>query len=122
MTLTNFDFRHDANGNALWHNPRPNEAFDPDRPYEPDNHPFSTCALCDEPWPCSAAGARLAPVEVTGIWLRHRSGDAIGIEVLAEMEGEWRVVIVETFEPGMPLSHIVEPLGMRHAKLREAKS
>lgn len=113
--MTNFDFRRDADGKPLWHNPTLNPDLDPNRPYEPDNHPFSKCALCGEDWPCAATVARTAPVPVTGIWLR--AGDAEhDIEVLAEMDGEWRTVIVERHEPGAPMSHIVEPLGMRHAK------
>lgn len=115
MASPTFDFRRDANGKPLWHNPRPNPAFDPNRPYEPDNSPFSTCALCDEPWPCAATRARMEPVPVTGIWLRNGVTDH-EIEVLAEFDGEWRTVIVERHEPGAPMSHIVEPLGMRHAK------
>lgn len=114
--MSNFEFRRDADGKPLWHNPSPNPAFDPHRPYEPDNSPFDKCNLCGEDWPCSATRQRVGPVEVTGIWLRHDERSEYGIEVLAEIDGVWRMVIVERFEPGLPMSHIVEPLGMRHAK------
>lgn len=98
-----------------WHNPRPNMRFDPRRPYGAGNRPFSSCALCDEPWPCPGVRAQTGPVSITGIWLRDGRGDN-EIEVLAEIDGEWRLVIVEWFEPGRLMSHIVEPLGMRHSE------
>ncbi len=113
--LTPLGFRRSAAGKPLWHNPLPNPAFDPGRPYEPDNPPFSTCALCGETWPCAAAKARTEPIAVSGIWLRAGVVDH-EVEVLAEIEGQWRIVIVDRHEPGCPLSHIVEPLGMRHAR------
>ena len=112
--MSNFEFRRDAEGKPLWHNPTLNPAFDPGRPYEPDNHPFSTCALCGENWPCTATVERTKPVEVTGIWLRSQSGGVL--EVLAEMDSQWRVVIRQPYLDGDLLSNIVEPLGMRHAE------
>jgi len=50
---------------------------------------------------------------VTGIWVRSMGKY---IEVLAEIDGEWRVVIRE-FAPldEMTISHIVEPSGMKKA-------
>lgn len=51
-----------------------------------------------------------APVEVQGIWLRRRGDD---IEVLAEVDGEWKLVITEYADD--PMSHIVEPSGIRSA-------
>jgi hypothetical protein len=107
------EFRRDASGKPLWHNPLPNETFDSSRPYGPDNSPFSTCALCGQTRPCDEARARTAQVPVTGIWLRDGQQED-EIEVLAEIDGEWRTVIVETV--GGILSHIVEPLGMRHGR------
>jgi hypothetical protein len=56
------------------------------------------------------------PVPVTGIWLRNiviGPVDVPTIEVLAEIDGEWRLVIDEMGEG--PISHIVEPGGMRSA-------
>lgn len=50
---------------------------------------------------------RQDPVPVTGIWLRRIGSE---IHVLAELDGEWRLVIVDT--PDGPISHIVEPAGM----------
>jgi len=111
--MSNFEFRRDADGKPQWHNPLPNEAFDSSRPYKPDNSPFSICALCGEPWPCSDAKARTDPVPVTGIWLRS-GPERDGLEVLAEINGEWRTVITE--KCGGLISYIVEPLGMRHAR------
>lgn len=49
-------------------------------------------------------------VRVTGIWLR-RNGDLA--EVLAEVDGEWLLVISEQLEGHF--SHIVEPGGIRRA-------
>ena len=50
------------------------------------------------------------PVEVTGIWLRS-IGDKL--EVLAEIDGEFRLVITESM--GGPMSHIAEVSGMLKA-------
>lgn len=52
-------------------------------------------------------------VAVTGIWLRS-NGD--WMEVLAEIDGQWRIVI-RTYAPlnEMSVSHIVEPSGMANA-------
>lgn len=51
-----------------------------------------------------------AGVPVTGVWLRT---DGPWMEVLAEMDGQWRVII-RTYAPlnEQTISHIVEPLGM----------
>lgn len=46
-------------------------------------------------------------VEISGIWLR-RMGD--NIEVLAEVDGVWKLVIVEYFDGN--ISHIVETGGI----------
>lgn len=110
---SNLAFRRDRDGKPLWHNPLPNEDFDPSRPYQPDNSPFATCALCGEPWPCQPTKDGISPIEVSGIWLRSRSPHVL--EVLAEIEGEWRVVIRTEHQDDDLLSHFVEPLGMRHA-------
>lgn len=113
---SNFDFRRDADGKPLWHNPLLNPDFDGNRPYEPDNHPFSTCALCGETWPCESVKAMTAPVPVTGIWLRT-GRDAQELEVLAEIDHEWHVVIRQNWSQGDLLSHTVEPQGMRLSKV-----
>lgn len=108
-----FEFRRDADGLPLWHAPLPNPEFDPSRPYRPDNSPFSVCQFCHEPWPCAEARYDAGPVPITGIWLRNRL-DTNELEVLAEVDGEWRVVIVQHYRDGDAISHIVEPLGIRH--------
>lgn len=51
------------------------------------------------------------PVAVTGIWLQKNAGPNGALTVLAEVHGEWRVVITETADDG-PISHIVEPAGI----------
>lgn len=57
-------------------------------------------------------------VPITGIWLR--GGENI-VQVLAEVSGEWRVVIQEYMPTSgndgniWPISHIVEPAGIRGA-------
>lgn len=61
-------------------------------------------------------------VLVTGIWLRHLKNNVNVVEVLAEIDGVWRLVITEfdgTFNHGVegPISHIVEPAGMLKAPL-----
>lgn len=114
MSTHALEFKRDENGRPLWHNPLPNHDFDPTRPYQPNNSPFSTCQLCGEPWPCPGVIEQMQPVAVTGIWLRNGQQED-EIEVLAEMDGVWRTVIVETM--GGLLSHIVEPQGMRHGRL-----
>ena len=56
-----------------------------------------------------------SPVPVTGIRLeRIVDGDSWELRVLAEIEGSWRIVI-EEIEDG-PISHIVEPSGLRSAQ------
>lgn len=112
----NFEFRHDADGKPLWHAPLPNVDFDPGRPYQPDNSPFSVCQRCGEKWPCAEASYDAGPISVTGIMLQDGATDD-ELLVLAEIDGEWRVVIQTRHQPGMLLSHIVEPLGMRHSKV-----
>lgn len=104
-------FRRDADGKPLWHAPLPNPAWDAGDKSAPM---WGPCQLCGEPWPCAEARYDSARIMVSGIWLRAGEGD-FDVEVLAEIDGEWRTVIVERHEPGHPLSHIVEPLGMRHA-------
>ncbi len=34
-----------------------------------------------------------------------------------EIDGEWRVVIADRYVPGLMVSYIVEPIGMRHGRL-----
>lgn len=48
------------------------------------------------------------PVSVEGIWLRRLGDD---IQVLAEVDGVWRLVITEFYDRN--ISHIVEPSGIR---------
>ncbi len=98
-----------------WHSPLPNPAFDPGRPYEPDNSPFSTCQRCGESWPCAEARYDAGPIAVSGIWLRD-GAEPGEIEVLAEVDGQWRTVIRQRVEPDGITSHIVEPLGIRYGK------
>lgn len=105
-----FQFRRDAEGRPLWHAPLPH----PSGVAVIDNRPaFGPCQLCGEPWPCAEARYNAGPVPITGIWLRSE-GEGAAIEVLAEVDGEWRTVISQAF--GDLISHIVEPLGIRHAK------
>lgn len=108
-----FDFRRDAQGNPLWHAPLPNPEFDPSRPYRPDNSPFSVCQLCGEVWPCVEARYDAGPVAITGLWLRSKGSDRL--QVLVEMDGGWRIVIEESTN-NENISHIVEPLGIRHSR------
>lgn len=54
-------------------------------------------------------------VAVSGIWIR-KSMDQL--EVLAEVDGEWKVVISEViYGMSEPISHIVEPAGIVLAKV-----
>lgn len=58
-------------------------------------------------------------VEVGGIMLRRiinspHIGSPPELQVLAEVDGEWRIVI-EELDDG-PASHIVEPAGIRNGK------
>jgi len=62
-----------------------------------------------------------AVVSVSGIWLR---GGENSMQVLAEVDGRWRVVI-EEYVPlhgndgaVWPISHIVEPSGIRNGQTR----
>ena len=52
----------------------------------------------------------MADIAVQGIWLRS-IGDTL--EVLAQVDGEWCVVITE--HRNGPMSHIVEPRGIAAA-------
>jgi hypothetical protein len=98
-------FRRDANGKPLWHAPTPAG--------DPLGSEFGSCQLCGEPFPCAEAKYDAGPVSVTGIWLR--AGDDDEIAVLAEIDGQWRMVIATHHRPGRLLSYVVEPLGMRHS-------
>ncbi len=55
-------------------------------------------------------------IKVGGIWLRTRLTDRLGgenlLEVLAEVNGEWRVVIKDYYDGDLMYSHIVEPIGI----------
>jgi hypothetical protein len=63
-----------------------------------------------------------APVTVGGIWLR---GGENKMQVLAEVDGEWKVVIDEYVPTHgndgnvWPISHIVEPSGIRDGAAAE---
>jgi hypothetical protein len=59
---------------------------------------------------------RQTPVPVSGIWLRSRI-EPPRLEVLAEINGEWRLAIREVNDDTNHISHIVEPLGMRSSPL-----
>ncbi|BCM89069.1 hypothetical protein IAD21_00912 [Abditibacteriota bacterium] len=56
-------------------------------------------------------------IQVSGIWLRGVGTDSV--EVLAEIEGEWRVVIppqnVDSQGQMQTVSHCVHPAGMEKA-------
>lgn len=54
-------------------------------------------------------------IEIQGIWLRTREGC---VEVLIEVDGEWRLVNREKLGDGEKtiISHITEPRGMRKAR------
>jgi hypothetical protein len=51
-------------------------------------------------------------ISISGIWLRN-IGDHI--QVLAEFDGKWHVVIEEYCPVPLNISHIVEPRGMLKA-------
>lgn len=51
-------------------------------------------------------------MELRGIWLRKNGEHA---EVLAEINGEWRLLIAEHIEG--PFSHVIEPAGMAKAPI-----
>jgi hypothetical protein len=56
------------------------------------------------------------PVSVTGIWLRKSPDHYDGrVEVLAEVDGQWRKAIEYPNPHDGPISHIVEPAGIRNA-------
>lgn len=54
-------------------------------------------------------------VPVSGVWVRStiKDGANSNIEVLVEIDEEWRLVIVESVDG--PISHIVEPSGILSA-------
>lgn len=55
------------------------------------------------------------PVLVTGVWLRKATAHNGGrLEVLAEVDGVWRLVIDDVADDG-PISHIAEPSRIRTA-------
>ena len=58
-------------------------------------------------------------VEITGIWLRRTVADPPTIEVLAEIEGKWHVVIPAELDDG-PISHIVEEGGILSAPVSDS--
>lgn len=62
------------------------------------------------------------PVPVTGVWLRVSGGAPDSaydvVEVLVEVDGSWRQVVVDRACSG-PVSHIVEPSGIRKAPAPE---
>ena len=51
-------------------------------------------------------------VLVNGVWLRFLEGKA---QVLAEVEGKWRLLMEESLDGNPTFSHIYEPLGIRSA-------
>src|SRR3984885_3294411 len=53
-------------------------------------------------------------VSVTGIWLRFIEGKT---QVLAEVEGKWRLLMEEPLDGNPTYSHIYEPSGIRTAPL-----
>lgn len=53
-------------------------------------------------------------VSVNGVWLRFIEGKA---QVLAEVEGKWRLLMEESLDGNPTFSHIYEPLGIRSAPL-----
>lgn len=58
-------------------------------------------------------------ITTTGVWLRN---DGPWLEVLVEVDGEWRVAIRE-YAPldAQSISHIVEPLGIMASPTYPAK-
>lgn len=59
------------------------------------------------------------PVPVSGIWLRTVSD---GLQVLAEVEGKWRIVIEEAASTeDLMMSHIVEPSGILDGDIDDLK-
>ena len=51
-------------------------------------------------------------VLISGVWLRFIEGK---VQVLAEVEGKWRMLMEESLEGNPTFSHIYEPLGVRSA-------
>ena len=51
-------------------------------------------------------------VLVDGVWLRFIEGKA---QVLAEVEGKWRLLMEESLDGNPTFSHVYEPLGIRSA-------
>src|SRR3990167_1007756 len=93
--MSNFQFNRDANGNPFWHAPLPNKAWDAGNK---SVSMWDRCQLCGEAWPCAFIKELTRAVPVTGIWLRAKSGGVL--EVLAEIDGEWRVVIRQAYLDG----------------------
>lgn len=61
-------------------------------------------------------------VEVGGIWLRGRGA---GVEVLAQVDGRWRIVIGTQFlesDGVQTLSHVTDPMGIAGAPLDDRTS
>ena len=100
-------FERDADGKPLWHAPRVNPAWDDDH----SQPMWGPCQFCGETWPCATNRAQTEPVPITGVWLRGGADSAL--EVLVEIDKQWRLVIVESGSSDL-ISHIVEPLGIRH--------
>lgn len=56
-------------------------------------------------------------VQVTGVWLQKATAhNGNRLRVLVEFDGAWHEAISETADDG-PISHIVEPGGLRAAKV-----
>ena len=53
-------------------------------------------------------------IAITGLWLRTTGANNEKIELLAEIDGAWRSVVVEHTEDAM-ISHIVETAGIQAA-------
>lgn len=60
---------------------------------------------CSELW--KGNPMKKEPVSISGIWCRKIGHN---VEVLVEIEGEWRLVITEPVDNNF--GHIVEPCGM----------
>ena len=58
-------------------------------------------------------GITKPPIGITGIWLLREGDDAV---VMAEVDGEWRRVIVERLDGWF--SHIVEQFAIQNAPVK----
>lgn len=59
-----------------------------------------------------------APIPITGVWLRTaggESGPGRRLEVLVEVDGNWRLIQSEPTNHDGEISHITEPLGIVYA-------